>query len=310
MKFNKPNFWDYKKITFMGYLLLPLSLITNVINGFKKNKKRYSNVKTICIGNIYVGGTGKTPMAIEIKKILDKEKIDTAFIKKKYFNQIDEQKILIENGKLFCEKERCDAIEKAIKEGFKVVILDDGLQDSKLKYDISFVCFNAETWIGNGLLLPAGPLRESLKSLKKYDAVFLNGSSKKIEDIKKIILDYNPLIQIFSSEYTPTNLEKFNINSNYLVFSGIGNPKNFKKTLKDNNFKTVEFNSFPDHYNYTNNDIEKIKTKAKNLNAKILTTKKDYMRLSKNNSKDIEYLDIKLKIQNKDELINFIKSQI
>ena len=311
MKFKKPKFWNYKNPNFLAYLLLPFSYLVILIN-FLKNKKqlRVQRIKTICIGNIYIGGTGKTPLSIKISNILNNLNFKTAFVKKNYYDQIDEQKILSSKNKLFCENNRIDALEKAINENIDIAIFDDGLQDKQISYHISFVCFNSQNWIGNGLVLPSGPLRESLKNLKKYDSVFLNGNGEEVAEIKSIIKNINPNLEIFEAEYLPLNTEKLDQNQNYLAFSGIGSPDSFIKTLKKNNFKIVKSLDFPDHYNYSNQDLIKIKETAKKLNAKIITTEKDYNRLNKLNSEGIEYLEIELKITNEKELINFLNKKL
>ena len=311
MILKKPKFWDDKKPNFISYFLLPLTYLISLINFLYKNKKIKSDkIKTICVGNIYIGGTGKTPVSIKLKKILDNLNFKTAFIKKNYIDQIDEQKILSLNGELFCKKNRADALNDAINQNFEVVIFDDGLQDRKLKYDLSFVCFNIETWIGNGLCIPSGPLRENLKSLKKYDAIFLNGNNENTIEIENTIKNIKPNLRIFKTIYLPSNIETLDLNHNYISFSGIGNPNNFLKTLKKNKFKIVRDIVFPDHYNYSNKDILKIKDMAKNLNARIITTEKDYNRLNKNQSEEINYLKIKLKILNEIELIDFINKKL
>ena len=105
-------------------------------------------------------------------------------------------------------------------------------------------------------------------------------------------------------------LKKLDLSQNYLAFSGIGNPDSFKKTLKKNNFKILKIINFPDHYNYTNKDIIEIKQNAKKLDAKIITTEKDYNRLNLLNSEDINYLKIELKIINENELINFLNKKL
>ncbi len=311
MILKKPKFWDNKKPNFISYFLLPLTYLISLINFLYKTKKIKSDkIKTICVGNIYIGGTGKTPVSIKLKKILDNLNFKTAFIKKNYIDQIDEQKILSLNGELFCKKNRADALNDAINQNFEVVIFDDGLQDRKLKYDLSFVCFNIETWIGNGLCIPSGPLRENLKSLKKYDAIFLNGNNENTIEIENTIKNIKPNLRIFKTIYLPSNIETLDLNHNYISFSGIGNPNNFLKTLKKNKFKIVRDIAFPDHYNYSNKDILKIKDMAKNLNARIITTEKDYNRLNKNQSEEINYLKIKLKILNEIELIDFINKKL
>ena len=156
-------------------------------NNLNLNKKISfdGKIKTICVGNIYVGGTGKTPLSIKIIKILKNSNIKACFIKKEYSNQLDEQKLLSSNGKLFCKKNRVIATNDAFKENFVVAIFDDGLQDKNIKYDIKIVCFNEEVGVGNGCLLPAGPLRESVKNLKKYDVVFFNGNNMNESDFEK-----------------------------------------------------------------------------------------------------------------------------
>ena len=311
MKLKKPKFWDYKNPNFFAYLLLPFSYLVILIN-FLKNKKqlRTQIIKTICIGNIYIGGTGKTPLSIKISNILNNLNYKTAFIKKNYSDQKDEQKILSSKGKLFCENNRIDALKKAINENFDIAIFDDGLQDKQINYHISFVCFNSQNWIGNGLVLPSGPLRESLKNLKKYDAVFLNGNGEEVTEIKSIIENINPNLEIFETEYMLSNAKKLDQNQNYLIFSGIGSPNSFIKTLKKNNFKIIKSLDFPDHYNYSNQDLIKIKEIAKKLNAKIITTEKDYNRLDKSGTEDIEYLKVKLKIFNEEELVNLLNKKL
>ena len=191
-----------------------------------------------------------------------------------------------------------------------MVIFDDGLQDLSINYDLTFVCFNNLTWIGNGFLIPAGPLREKLKSLKKYDAVFLNGNGENTSKLKVIIRKFNKKIKIFETLYKPKNIEKFKKKEKYLVFSGIGNPGSFKKTLVNNNFNIIKEVIFPDHYQYRSHDINNIKKLAKELNAKIITTEKDYVKINSRNNKGINFLEIELFLKKEKELIDFIKTKI
>ena len=310
MKLKKPRFWDYKKPNFISYLLLlftfPL-IINNFFLKLKKNNTNNSKIKKICIGNIYLGGTAKTPLTIKIYQILNSLKFKTATIKKFYTNHIDEQKMLTKKTKLYCLKDRNMALDKAIKDNNDVVIFDDGLQDKSINYDLEFVCFNNIKCIGNGLLIPAGPLREKINSIKKYDAIFINGNEVDNSDFKSLIKKYNKNIKIFESTYSPINIEKFDINERYLVFSGIGNPESFKEILMKNKFNIIKEIIFPDHYNYTQDDIDEIKTQAKKLNATIITTEKDYTKINSSNYDDIKFLQIDLKIKNEIELINYLK---
>ena len=113
MKFAKPLFWNSKNI--ISIILFPLSLITLIINELKKfNSKKKFLIKTICVGNTYLGGTGKTSLAIQIQSLL-KKKFKTVFIKKNYFNQLDEIKLLKKRGELISKDNREEALYLASK---------------------------------------------------------------------------------------------------------------------------------------------------------------------------------------------------
>ena len=297
MKLKKPKFWGYKKPHLYSYLLLPFSIILSLLSKIKsKPKSTNPEIKTICIGNIYIGGTGKTSLVIKIKEILEKKGIKVCFIKKFYSDQIDEQKLLSNSGQLFTSIKRVAALDEAISQGFKMAIFDDGLQDNSIKYDLEIVCFNNLNWIGNGLTLPSGPLRENINNLKFYDNVFLNGNEEHLTDIKNQIKKINPKININQGKYVPLNIDDFNKECNYLVFSGIGNHKTFVNMLKNNDLNIVDDLEYPDHYQYSKKDFYEIVNKAKKYDAKIITTEKDYLRLDSFDKTDVLFIKSTLKI--------------
>ncbi len=307
MNLKKPKFWDYKKPNLFAFLLLPLAYLIKIINLLKfKSEKKKLNIKTICVGNIYVGGTGKTSLCIQINEILKKKKIKTCFVKKFYKNQTDEQMLLQNKGKLFLNKKRFYALKKAVSEKYDIAIFDDGLQDKTIYYDKSFVCFNTINWIGNGMTIPAGPLRENITALKKYNQIFLNGNLENLEFLKQEILKINPKIIIHIGKYKIINLNEFKMNENYLVFSGIGNHQTFITMLKEYNLNILKDFEFPDHYQYTVNDIENIIKKAKVLNCKIITTEKDYVRINSHYKNRIKVIKSELKIIDEEKLIKSI----
>ena len=144
MKLFKPKFWGEKK-NLISFLLSPLaSLLQFLIKLKKKNSKREMfSIPVICIGNIYLGGTGKTPLAIEVVNILKKLNNKTAIIKKLYKNHIDEFKLIeSKNVTLFKDLSRSTAIKKAIAAKYQCVVLDDGFQDMSIHKDLNIVCFN------------------------------------------------------------------------------------------------------------------------------------------------------------------------
>ena len=308
MNLKKPKFWDYKKPNIYSYLLIPIAKFLQLISNLKKksNPKKFK-IKTICIGNIYLGGTGKTSLAIKINKILNKKNIKSCFIKKKYSNQNDEQRLLNNYGKIFVALNRADAIKQAEKENYDVAILDDGLQDKSIVYDLSFVCFNNLNWIGNGMTIPAGPLREDINNLQYYNNIFLNGNLENLEKLKKEIYKINPNLNIYLGKYEPLNLNEFEIGKSYFLFSGIGNHQTLVSMLKNNGLKIIKDIEFPDHYEYTETDLNNILNEAKNLECQIITTEKDYFRLRNNNLDKFKIIKSELKILDED---NFVKSLI
>ena len=307
MKLKKPRFWDQKKPNLYAFLFYPLAIFIQLLNSLKnKVPKNNFKIKTICLGNIYIGGTGKTSLCITLKNILNKKNIRSCFIKKFYKDQYDEQKLLKQNGKLFLEKKRIDAIQKAEQENYEIAILDDGLQDKSINSDINVVCFNNINWIGNGMTIPAGPLRERINNLKKYDHIFLNGNLENIDNIQKEILSINPRSNIYIGKYEVTNINEFNKQDNYFAFSGIGNHTSFISMLKNEGLKIINHLEFPDHYQYTVSDINKIIKKAKNLNCKIITTEKDYLRLENLNINEIKIVKSSIKILNEEKFLRAI----
>jgi tetraacyldisaccharide 4'-kinase len=310
MKLNKPKFWDDKKISFLAIILLPLTIFIAINNLILSiiSKEKSKKIKTICVGNIYVGGTGKTPLTIKLYDIFKELNYKVSTAKKFYKKHSDEQIILKNKTNLIIASTRHKALEEAIKKKNELVIFDDGLQDNKIDYDLKFVCFNSKKWIGNGFLIPSGPLREKISSLKKYDVVFLNGDGPNIEDIKKKIYQINQRIEIFETIYKPINLEKIDLSKKYIVFSGIGNSNSFKQTLMENNINVIKEIIFPDHYHYKKDDIKKIKLDAKKVGANIITTEKDYVKLTEEDKKEIKYLEISLELKRETKLIEFIKN--
>ncbi len=308
MQFKKPKFWKYIKPNFLSKILKPFTSIIILNNFFLdlKKKTKFSQIKSICVGNIYLGGTGKTPLTIKLFNIFNDNNIKTVTAKKNYKNQIDEQIILKKKTKLIVANNRLNAIKNAIDNSYEVIIFDDGLQDSQIDYDLKFVCFKVKSWIGNGQLIPAGPLREKLQSLKKYDAVFLNGEINNSKNIEKIIYSINSKIKIFYTYYEPKNLKEIDLERNYLIFSGIGEPGDFKEILLKNKFKISKEIIYPDHYKYSKNDIEEIIKQAKLINAGIITTEKDYIKIFENFKKEINCLEVELKVYEEKNLKNFI----
>ena len=302
MKFLMPKFWESRN-NILAILLRPISFLFYFLTALRKSfiNPRKFKIPIICVGNIYVGGTGKTPVSIMIANILKTNNKNPAIIKKYYKDHEDEHKLInnITNS-LILNKNRVAAVEKAERENFDVGILDDGFQDHSIKKTLNIICFNNRQLIGNGLVFPAGPLRERLSSLERAQIVIINGEKNKIFEEK--ILNISKNIKIFYSEYLPINIEQFK-NKKLFAFAGIGNPNNFFELLSRYNLNVQKKISFPDHYEFKKKEIEQITRDAVNNNLDLITTEKDFYRVKDYGFKDLRYLKVDLKIEEKNKFI-------
>ena len=312
MIFLKPKFWDKKKFpSLISLLLLPISLIVIIKNYYEnsKLKKNFYDFRTICVGNIYIGGTGKTPLVNNLANHF-KKKFKTFIIKKGYSSHLDEKQLLESNHKVIFEKTRELSLLKAEQEKAEIIIFDDGLQEKTINYDLKIVCFNSLKLDGNGLVIPAGPLRERLNSIKNYDIILINGNTNKesknfIDKIKNI----NPNIRIFTAKYVPKNFSKLK-KKKFFIFSGIGNPHTFSDTLKNMKIKFYGYKKFPDHFEYKELDLQKLRELAKMKGCELLTTEKDYLRLKKSFRKNINFLKVELVIDQEKKFYKYLKEKL
>ncbi len=312
--FKKPKFWDYRGISFWSLLLFPFSflylIIFFIVKFFKIIFFNYNfSSPIICVGNIYVGGTGKTPLAKEIFKFIKSTGKNPAFIKKHYHYLFDEIKMLSKTGETFSSDNRKKAINLSIAKGHNVAILDDGFQDFSIKPDFSILCFNSKQLIGNGFTIPSGPLRERLSSILRARCIVINGDKTKetLEFEKKIIKNFGKKkIYFFYSKYKIKNIEKFQ-NKEITAFAGIGNPSNFFDLLKENNLNVKKTYPFPDHHNYSQKDFDKI---LGDKSTKIVTTEKDYYRMDDKQKENCDFIEVNLEIENKNKLESLVKSYL
>ena len=307
MKFNKPKFWDDKN-SIISILLFPVSLITLFIIFLRKKiiKTIKFDIPIICIGNIYVGGTGKTPAAIFLANELLRLGKNPVILRKFYQSHSDEHAFIknqFEN--LILCKNRIEGIRKAKQFNYDTVILDDGFQDCRIKKSINILCFNERQLVGNGRLIPSGPLRDNLNSLKEADVILINGS--KNENFENKILEINKNLKIFYSSYEPKNIDDFK-NKKLLAIAGIGNPSNFFELLEKHNLNIEDRLIFPDHYQFNQIEINKIIEQSEKKQCQIVMTEKDYFKVKHFNIQKSGYLEVSLKINDKKDFINILNS--
>ena len=194
---------------------------------------------------------------------------------------------------VFVGKDRLASIKKAEKAGFSYIIMDDGFQNPTIKKALSILVFDSKIGVGNGFLLPAGPLREPLRSgLKKADAVVIVGANDN-SPLKNSSLESKGELS-FAPTFHATNKTENPIKGRVLAFAGIGYPKKFFDSLNPAPVKTV---SFPDHYDYSEKDLEALLALARRENAKLLTTEKDWVKFPDKYKKLIKFAPLKTTVE-------------
>lgn len=274
--------------------------------------------KTISIGNITVGGTGKTPLVAFVAETLFEAGEKVGILTRGYGRENPQKRVLVTDGKEILANAKTTGDEpfelaekllgKAViiadadrvsaglwareKFGITAFVLDDAFQHRKVKRDLDIVCIDATKPFGNEKVLPSGILREPLESLKRAGAIVITRANliENIENLKSQISKYSNA-PVFVSHNEFSNFEQINDSKNRtqnselktqnsLAFCALGNPNNFFEQLKRENFKLTATEIFPDHHFYTPDDILNIEEKARENSAEILlTTGKDATKL-------------------------------
>ena len=324
-----PKFWyeDSIKSKIKSIILFPLSFLWILFTRFKSSLTKIykSKLKVVCIGNLTVGGTGKTPYAIYTFKILRELGYNPVFLTRGYkgtyngpievtkshkFKDVGDEALLLSKiGTTIISKNRslgAKFIEKH-KKKFNVIIMDDGLQNNQLYHDIRFLLIDKNLKFGNEFCLPAGPLRQTVKlGIRGIDRIVLTGNNK-TNDIN-LFKTYN--IPIIETKIKVINSPKIQ-NKKLFAFCGLGNPSKFYQTLHENGYKVSFTKSFPDHYNYNYQDINNLILIATKQNLELITTEKDYVKIN-NKNKLIHVLSIEmhLNVEDKSNLKLFLMEKI
>lgn len=324
-----PKFWRGNNLLsyLVAYCLLPLSLFYHIAQRLRNRLTKTSKLKIpiVCVGNLVAGGSGKTPIAIELGLILKEINIDFAYLSLGYggetkdFTKVslshtseevgDEPILLAEISDSFICYNRLLGAKQICKiPTKKMIIMDDGLQNPSIFKDLKILVVDGEYGFGNELIIPSGPIREKIKpAVKNIDLIIIIGSDK-----KQIRTRFCSGKKVISAQIKVINPEKF-MNSSMIAFCGIGRPEKFFDSLKKISVNLIEKISYPDHYQYKESDLEFLTNLAKTKNTKLVTTKKDWVKLNKKYQNQISYLDIRIELDEvdyiKNKLIDLINEQ-
>ena len=325
--FNTPKFWHKKG--FLAFLFIPFSviyfLIKRVFTAFEKPSQKF-NFTTIFVGNPIAGGSGKTPSVAAIAKLVRENypQKKLCVISKGYGGSIiepeildvakhtaeeagDEPLILAKYADVIIAKNRFKACAFAAEKNYEITIFDDGMHDNRIEKDLCIMVIDGKYGFGNGLVFPAGPLRDRLDiATKNTTHTLLIGRDEKniIQRLEKRSLK-TPIIKASVSSLTSPDKKQ-----SYIAFAGLARPEKFFDMLKINmGLNIAETIDFPDHYNYDNGDLNYIKSLAESYKAKILTTEKDYVKLPELFQKEVEAIKIELKFED-DKMLEILEKTI
>lgn len=319
LKIKSPSFWQKKK-SLRSSLLYPLSVAYSFATKIRyKNVKPYeSKIPVICVGNIVMGGAGKTPVVIELSDILRKKGLNPHVVSRGYGGYLpsalvnldshtymhvgDEALLIAKKHPTWIGKDRISSVKSAVNLGSNIIVMDDGLQNPTLKKNFNIMVIDSEQGFGNGLVFPSGPLRESLNhGIKRAQCVVVIGNK-----IPQQILDLK--IPVFKAELKPVSCKVSK--GKVIAFTGLGFPDKFKKFLIKIGYEVEDFLVFPDHHPYTINDMKKIIKTASKHNYPIITTEKDYVRLPSPYNKEIEKIEVKMCFDDENGFLDFLIKHI
>ena len=320
-----PDFWQETHRKSKSRLLTPLEMIYGFgvkYHNFIQNPVKIP-IPVICVGNIVVGGAGKTPTAIAIARAFIDQGLNPHFISrgyggntsgpllvdyKKHNSQAvgDEPLLLAQNAPTWVSKNKVLGALEAVKAGASMIIMDDGHQNHTIIKDLSIIVIDSGYGFGNRRLLPAGPLREKLHDgLLRADAVVIVGEdefdSTELSKHSKLITMHSRLV---------INNKSIQIqNRDVVAFAGIGRPSKFFATLESIDCKLIKQYSFPDHYRYKPHEIMAMVEEAHSLSADLVTTEKDWLRLDSDARKMVKAIAVSLEWQRPDQ-IQSLMSQV
>jgi tetraacyldisaccharide 4'-kinase len=261
-----------------------------------------SKAKVICVGNLTVGGSGKTPIAIALARVLTERDHKPVILTRGYGGRIrgpaivhpqsdsasdvgDEALVLAAAAPVIVSRDRAAGAKLAESLGADVIVMDDGHQNFSLAKDLSLVLVDSETGFGNGHVLPAGPLREPVRGgLLRADAVVTVGSGQPaLPRMNKPVLRAHIIpVDVLRLEGRPV-----------VAFAGIERPEKFFATLRKLGAEIADAQAFPDHHVYSHGQLEQLRNKARVIRAVLVTTEKDFVRLPPAQRQDIRYLPVR-----------------
>lgn len=317
-----PRFWDKdldprsrEAAPLTRFLLTPFSMLYAHVTErrIEKADTHRLSIPVICVGNLTAGGTGKSPVAAALRDMLSERfpgkriatlsrgyrgrldgpvKVD--FTQHTAADVGDEPLMLASGGEAWIGADRTAAGKAMEGDGVDIIIMDDGHQNPALYKDVSLVVVDSEAGFGNGHVIPKGPLREPVTAgLARADAVIVTGT----DEIPQAIAGSGlPVIRAGIRPTAPL------LPQDYVAFAGIGRPEKFFDTLEALGSKPVDAIPYPDHHTYSDSDLRYLHDLANSYSAQLVTTEKDFVRLTETQRNGIVTLPIRAEFEDRNAL--------
>ena len=313
-----PAFWS--EDSFISRLLSPIGCAYGYAAAARSRRAKPARVNrpVICIGNLVAGGAGKTPIALAVAERLSTRGLKPHFLTRGYGGRIvgphrvepdrhraadvgDEALLLAQRATTWISQDRAAGAQAAERDGADIIVMDDGLQNHGLVKDLSLVVIDGAYGIGNGRVMPAGPLREFWRDgLARADGIVVLGAVS--GKTAAILPDSVP---VFEASLVPTG-DFGKDGAAVVAFAGIGRPSKFFDTLSASGAQVIENRSFPDHHVYAKSEIAALKSLAARHGATLVTTEKDFIRLNPNAAAGIEAFPVSVQWRNLDRFDDFL----
>ena len=313
-----PKFW-YQKAALAAWALSPLGWIYGCTTAARVKKRGlHAQVPVICVGNLNIGGTGKTPFVSDLAQRL----LGAQIVSRGYGGRVtgpvlvdltrhtaadvgDEPLLLAAFAPTWVAKNRAAAVEAAQASGARVILMDDGFQNATVSKDLSILVVDAKRGFGNGFCLPAGPLREPISAgLKRADLLVLIGTP----------LDGATFLQRYeiTIPYVQANLQTLATGMTWqgarvMAFAGIGHPEKFFTSLRDVGANIIDSQSLDDHQPLTESLMVRLSARAKAASAQLVTTEKDAVRLPKSWQGQVLTLPVRLQFLDEEPLAKVLQ---
>jgi tetraacyldisaccharide 4'-kinase len=292
----KAPFWWYRKQGVLASALAPLGrLYGNAAEArFARAEPHRSRLPVICIGNFTAGGGGKTPTAIAVAAALAEMGRKPAFLTRGYGGAStgpafvkpgqgaedvgDEALLLAAVAPTMVSADRAAAAESIEASDSDVIVMDDGFQNPSLAKDLSLVVVDAAAGIGNGLVMPAGPLRAPLEAqMARAGALIVIGDGERAGRLSEAFAAQGK--PVLKARMVPCQDKRWLSVLPVIGFAGIARPEKFFATLRNNGARLIDNRAYPDHYRYSERQARSLLKEAQAYNAMLVTTEKDWVRL-------------------------------